>query len=287
MINTLDETTRGIKIKTTCSRCKSDDMSMGKNEFFLVCRSCGLCRNTMLSLRSTYALDMGRVVFEIPSINKKSYQRINYFNERIARLCNNEPFIDDLPWFIIENEALVNSDTYGDLRKKCTREDVAKILRSIRLPKHYQHLLRSRKFKKTNMCKERFFNKYMEKWKTIICRLTGIQSPRPSVDLCKLLRYLFLKLQTPFENIRHKPRCDKKTPNCDKKYGCLYNFINYDFLFAKLLQIIEFNFKGFKGVYYKFKPFLPMLGEKIRNNKLRPLLMKMIKPFGWKCPNNE
>ncbi len=266
-----------------CRRC-GRVLVMDRNDYYLVCTGCGLTKETALSLVSTYKINVSRNFTKVP-ICQRTYKRINYFNERLARLCNIEPHIQPIPWFIIKMESL-NTAKYGDLSVKCTREDVGKVLKSVNVPPHYQFILRSRKYRKNLMTNRRFFNKFMEKWKTIMVRLTGRKTPIPSTDLLNFLRFAFMKLQSRFEDVRHKKKCDKKTKNCDKIHGCLYNFVNYDFLIVKLLQIAELNF-GFKNVYNTFKDFLPMLSLTARKVKLRPVFKEMIRPFRWKCPDNE
>ena len=87
--------------------------------------------------------------------------------------------------------------------------------------------------------------KYLEKWVSIRWKLTGYGPGDPlnyekykkskayskSCELGRLTRLLevmFKGIQKPFQEIRHTKECDRKTPDCHKKFGCRHNLPHYN-----------------------------------------------------------
>jgi len=258
-----------------CDRCHS--RRIGPNKIGeIVCFECGMVSGP------TYQ-------DEVPGwflAYKRTYKRIFYFNERCARWTCTEPSIPLDIWSFIVFEAN-QEKKYGKLQQ-FKRGTVSKVLRSIKLPEKIIAKHKSKKFKCNPMTKKRFYDKYFEKWKTILERL-GVKTNCPSSELVLLLKELFPKSLIPFEIFRHKPNCTMKTGNtktCAKYFGCLSNFINYDFLFLKLIQIAEIKY-GHEGAYMKFKDDFTLVSKKIRDNKLRPLWKKICDYNQWPCPDYE
>lgn len=135
------------------------------------------------------------------------------------------------------------------------------------------------------MSKKRFYDKYSEKWKTIIWKLSGKMPILPSKKLVDMMKHLFAACQKPWDIFRHVSNCDKRH-NCDLYFDCWHNFINYDFIFRKLLQICELKF-GFKDVYDLHKQEFPNVSKKIRDEKLRPMFKKIANYNQWPCPDDE
>jgi len=135
------------------------------------------------------------------------------------------------------------------------------------------------------MSKKRFYDKYSEKWKTILWKLTGKRPILPSKELVDKMKFLFGSCQKPFEMFRHCPECDKRQ-KCDKYFDCWHNFINYDFVFRKLLQICELHF-GFKDVYNLYKDEFILVSKNVREKKLRPMFKKICTQNSWPCPDDE
>lgn len=258
-----------------------------------VCRVCHhhLCIDSRLPANELVCVKCGLVQESVnfspngPVIPRKYYQRRFYFSERMSRWCCTEPEIDELSWFIIKDEAYGNPQKYPNIRKKCRRQDVRKILKSIKLPKIFMHRLRSKKYKKNPMTNERFYNKFYEKWRSISWMLTRKKPALPSFLLVKKMIFMFDQMQHIFERIRHVDECDGSY-QCDKYYGCKHNFLNYDFIIRKLLQIAELKF-GWHGCFKRFKNDFPVTSKRIRNTQLRPFFKKMADELGWPCPDDE
>jgi len=134
-------------------------------------------------------------------------------------------------------------------------------------------------------CNHYYSSCFSEKWKTIRKNLTGEKPRIPSKELVDKLKWLFAACQKPFEMNRHAPECDKRS-KCDQYFDCWHNFINYDFIFRKLLQICELKF-GFRGVYDLYKEEFILVSKSIRDNKLRPMFKKICLYNEWPCPDNE
>jgi hypothetical protein len=107
----------------------------------------------------------------------------------------------------------------------------------------------------------------------------------PSMQLVMLMKELFMMTLTPFELHRHSPQCTR-IHNCTKYFGCLQNFVNYDFVFRKLLQVAELK-HGYEGCYDKFSNDFSLVSAKIRDTKLRPIFKKICEYNLWPCPDYE
>lgn len=251
-----------------CKRCNSSligDNGRGEN----VCYSCGRIFETQFE---------GEV--EFTSIGKKTYKRIFYFNERCSRWCCNEPKISKDVRRLIKEEA--RRPTYGS---EYNRSTISKILRNIKLTEKFQKKHQSKKFKRTLLTPKRFYDKYFEKWKSIRKMILKKELKIPPDGLVQRIKQLFVACQIPFELYRHAENCDGRY-QCDKYFPCWHNFINYDFTFRKLLQIAELKY-GWNGCYDRFKDEFPLVSEKIRDNKLRPMFLKIAVYNNWPCVNNE
>jgi hypothetical protein len=254
-----------------CKRCYSNRLGDSGNGD-IVCFSCGLVA--------------GRVFADSPEFEcfrAKTYKRVFYFNERCSRWLCSEPKICADAWNVIYKAAkkYIKRNTVNEF----TRRDVSKILRSVKLTNTFMEKHRSKKFKKTKMSKKRFYDKYSEKWKTIIWKLSGKMPILPSKKLVDMMKHLFAACQKPWDIFRHVSNCDKRH-NCDLYFDCWHNFINYDFIFRKLLQICELKF-GFKDVYDLHKQEFPNVSKKIRDEKLRPMFKKIANYNQWPCPDDE
>lgn len=81
---------------------------------------------------------------------------------------------------------------------------------------------------------------YIEKWLQIIQRITGIQPPQPGGQLLLMLDNLFVALQEPFRATRDPKR---------------KNFLNYNYVFCRLLQQIGCD---------SFCIFFPLIKSKVK-----------------------
>jgi hypothetical protein len=267
----------GPYFRNLCKRCFCNRLGdNGRGE--LTCFSCGLVQGTVFE--STPEWWEHRL---------KTYKRVFYFNERCSRWLCNEPSISEDSWTVINEAALLHKksaeiqspghfDTFD-------RGTICKILKSVRLTNEFMKRNQSKKFKKTLMTKKRFYDKYSEKWKSIIWRLTKKQPKIPPVGLVEHIKGLFAACQKPFEIHRHARDCDKRH-ECDKYFDCWHNFLNYDFIFRKLLQIAELKF-GWKGCYSFYKDEFLLVSKRVRDAKLRPLFLKICNYNAWPCPADE
>jgi hypothetical protein len=205
---------------------------------------------------------------------KNTYKRIFYINERCSRWSCTEPSIDPDIWVFIKTESS-KEHLYGKIAD-FRRATVSKILKSVKLPVAVIRKHKSKKFKMNNMTKKRFYDKYYEKWKTILERL-GKKVDIPSPQLIENVKFLFKKSLVPFEIFRHAEGCTK-IPNCGRYFGCQRNFINYDYMFRKLLQIAS---KNHPGCFEKFKDDFNLVSKKIREQKLRPIFHKICDYNRW------
>jgi len=255
-----------------CKRCLSNRLGDNLSGDF-VCFDCGLVQ--------------GLADFqdqpEFAYYREKTYKRIFYFNERCSRWMCNEPKIDPDAWRLIYTSA----KTFLEGRRggTITREDVNEILRLVEITPETARKMKSEKFKCTLMTKKRFYDKYSEKWKTIAWKLTGQRPVFPSKELVDKMKHLFLACQKPFSIYRHESGCDGRH-RCDHWFQCWHNFINYDFVFRKLLQICELKYE-FKNVYKLFKDDFILVSKTIRDNKLRPMFKKICECNQWPCPDDE
>jgi hypothetical protein len=258
-----------IYADNSCSRCKGGDIGdNGSGEY--VCYGCGLVLGPLFEGQITCAFTL-----------VKTYKRIFYFNERCSRWSCTEPAISQDIWEVIH--ATAREKRFSKLPMR--RDTVGQILRSVKLPGKILKKHRSKKYKKNPLTPKRFYDKYFEKWKTIIGKITGKPQPVPDPSLVRCIKHLFVGCQVPFELYRHVPECDGRQ-DCDKYYKCWHNFCNYDFTFRKLLQIAEIKF-GYKGCYAKWKDEFPLVSLKVRVKKLRPMFFKIANYNGWPCINDE
>lgn len=259
-----------IYTNATCKKCGGSFIGdNGRGEY--VCYECG---------RICGQLFEGEL--SLTDLGKATYKRIFYFNERLSRWVCSEPAIADDIWDLIFEEA--EKPEYGDIQR-IDRPEISKILRNVILTEEMMLKHQSKKFKKTLLTKKRFYDKYFEKWKTIKERLTGNTLKKPSDTLIKLMKQLFIACQIPFDKFKHASNCDGRH-KCDKYFDCWHNFINYDFTIRKLLQIAEIKF-GHNGCYNRFKDEFPLVSQKIRDKKLRPMFLKIASYNNWPCINNE
>ena len=101
---------------------------------------------------------------------------------------------------------------------------------------------------------------YIEKWLQIIQRLTGIAPPVPGPTLLMRLDECFLDLQRPFNTYKHDTR---------------KNFLNYNFVFTRLLQ--HLNCK-------QLCMFFPLIKSRQKLNSLDVLYKEMASNIGWATP---
>ncbi len=254
-----------------CFRCGDNRIGDSNINGEFVCYRCGLVCYYQLE----FAIPLGATAFF------KTYQRIFYFNERIKRWRCEEPSIPKDILYYIKYEA--SKPQYGG-RDSINRRTIGQILKSVNLPKCVRKQYQSKKFKQTLLTKKRFYDKYFEKWKTICCYLTGDETNIPDHAYTEYIRTLFISCQQPFELFKHKENCDGRH-NCYRTFGCWHNFINYDFIFRKLMQIAEIKYPQFAGNFEKFKDEFPLVSKKIRDSKLKPIWKSIVDYLDW--PNVE
>jgi hypothetical protein len=266
-----EEKGEGLYRNFNCNACGSNRIGDNlKGEY--VCFGCGRIMHTIL---------YGEM--DLSTLHLKTYKRIFYFNERCSRWECNEPIIHPTLWELIKTEA-GKTKKYPPFRR-FTRATVSKVLRNVKITPEMSTKFQSKKFKMTPLTSKRFYDKHYEKWKTIIWSLNKDTPKLPSNSLVSLLKRLFAEMQRPFELFRHDTACDGRM-YCDKYFDCWHNFMNYDFIFRKLLQIAEIQFHH-AHCYKDFKGEFPLVSARIRNTKLRPLFFKIARYNGWPCINDE
>lgn len=252
------------KPEESCKRCYSKLIVVCDHE--RVCSSCGL----VCGLYNPQ--EISRNFMFSPS----SYKRIFYFNERIARWGCNEPSIEPELLALILQES---KKSEYNVQNGCDRKTISKILRSIVLSEELQIKYGSCKFLKNPLSHKRFYDKYFEKWKSLRWYITGEDPIFPSPQLISRVNQLFIATQKPFELFRHANICDGRV-DCPKYFNCWHNFINYDFLMRKYLQICDVRY-GFNDSFETFKEEFPLVSARIRTEKLRPMWMKIAKHNSW------
>lgn len=259
-------------IEPKCKRvsCGSNQIIIDNGEY--VCRACGLVRGR--------TFDFDNAITQVGG-DSNSYKRRFYFNERCTRWTLAEPKIHPEIWELVRKEAS-NAERYPDIRTKCNRATISKILRNVNITPQMAERFKSRKFKRQQLTKKRFYDKYFEKWKTIRWKLTGVPPVVPSFALVNQIKALFKACQEPFEKFRHHHKCDGRV-RCEKYFKCWHNFVNYDYTFRIFLQICERD-HGFKGAYELFKEEFILASPKIIKKKLRPMMTKFCEYNGWVMP---
>jgi hypothetical protein len=104
---------------------------------------------------------------------------------------------------------------------------------------------------------------YIEKWLQIIERCTGVLPPCPGPIVLERLDTLFLELQRPF---------------VDKKIDGRRNFLNYNYVFCRLFQIMGCT---------KFCMFFPLIRSKAKLKTLDDMWHAMASSVGWLVPPLE
>jgi hypothetical protein len=99
--------------------------------------------------------------------------------------------------------------------------------------------------------------KYIEKWLQIIARVTGAEPPQLSARVCMQLDLMFISLQLPF--LSHKPSTRK-------------NFLNYNYVFNRLLQKLDLH---------EFCTFFPLIKSKSKLHALDMVWKDMCLQLGW------
>ena len=104
---------------------------------------------------------------------------------------------------------------------------------------------------------------YIEKWLQIIERCTGIYPPCPGPTILERLDQQFTELQMPFLNSKPTSR---------------RNFLNYNYVFCRLLQRMNCT---------TFCMFFPLIRSKHKLRLLDETWEKMTKLIGWSSPPLE
>ena len=98
---------------------------------------------------------------------------------------------------------------------------------------------------------------YIEKWLQIIERCTGIYPPCPGPIILERLDQQFIELEKPF--LQTKPNARR-------------NFLNYNYVFCRLLQRMGCT---------KFCMFFPLIRSKLKLRALDETWFKMVEILGW------
>lgn len=98
---------------------------------------------------------------------------------------------------------------------------------------------------------------YIEKWLQIIARCTSVRPPCPGPVLLQRLDALFIEMQRPFDASKAEGR---------------RNFLNYNYVFCRLLQHMNCT---------KFCMFFPLIRSKPKLRALDETWLKMVQSIGW------
>ena len=98
---------------------------------------------------------------------------------------------------------------------------------------------------------------YIEKWLQIIYRITGVAPPCPGTGMLKQLDALFDELQRPFDAHRADGR---------------KNFLNYNYVFCRLLQMMECS---------RYCMFFPLIKSKLKLKALDDMWSAMADGVSW------
>jgi hypothetical protein len=101
---------------------------------------------------------------------------------------------------------------------------------------------------------------YIEKWLQIIERCTGVQPPCPGPHILIQLDSIFHEMQRPFDACKAYDRS---------------NFLNYNFVFCRILQQMQCT---------KFCMFFPLIRSKPKLRALDDTWTKMAMSLGWQVP---
>jgi len=147
------------------------------------------------------------------------YKRSTYFNERLTQWCQVEPRINDDDMTTIDSYCTAR---WGE-KHVLTKEELRDVLWDIDLTKQRLNAY----------YKPYFVKKYLEKYLTIRCWVSegveskGAQLPQPQREaLFYVLSTLFARLQEPF---------DVMAKVCWNRHS----FVNYNFIFRRLLDLID------------------------------------------------
>ena len=99
---------------------------------------------------------------------------------------------------------------------------------------------------------------YIEKWLQIIHRLTGMRPPVPGPCMLVHIDNMFMELQAPFDRMIDR--------------GTRKNFLNYNYVFCRLLQMTDCN---------NFCMFFPLIKSKQKLKALDSLWSDICKQLNW------
>lgn len=207
-----------------CQHCGSTRLERCTNEganvpYYSSCESCGVVQESGFGFGDT---DYYRAVRPV-----SNYRRIHHWHERISQLCLLESQIPD-DQFLQIAEKLCDG-TYQYINKDVIRT----VLRSLDM------------------------QLYIEKWLSIVHRVTGVSPPRPGPTLLIQLDRLFQDLQRPFVQYRTEGR---------------KNFLNYNFVFTRLFQHLNCP---------QFGMFFPLIKSKQKMRQLDETWTQMVSSIGW------
>tara|TARA_Y100000766_G_scaffold172685_1_gene148223 strand:- start:5017 stop:6054 length:1038 start_codon:yes stop_codon:yes gene_type:complete len=190
-----------------------------RQDYYSCCDNCGAVQTSGYGQSSAVYWDKRGPI--------SNYRRIHHWHERISQLCLLESPIPDDEFARIAERLLDGSHTV------LNKDVIRGVLRSLNM------------------------QLYIEKWLSIIFRLTGIEPARPGPVLLLQLDSMFQDLQRPFDAHR----------NAGRK-----NFLNYNYCFARLFQKLECT---------QFSMFFPLIKSRQKLRALDEMWGKMAESLGW------
>lgn len=209
----------------TCEQCGGTHLARvgnsGSNvEYYSCCNHCGAVQS------SGYGKSASDYWVRRSSSN---YRRIHHWHERISQLCLLESPIPDEHLLQIAERLLDGTHAVID---KCV---IRGVLRSLNM------------------------QLYIEKWLSIVWRITGIMPPRPGPVLLMQLDSMFQELQQPFAAQRPEGR---------------KNFLNYNYVLCRLFQKLKCP---------QFSMFFPTIKSKQKLAILDDTWNAMVSSVGWEA----
>ena len=207
----------------TCEHCGCTHLARVGNEgsnvaFYSSCDACGAVQSS----------GYGKSAADYWTRRKSSnYRRIHHWHERISQLCLLESAIPDEHLLQIAERLLDGTHAVVD---KCV---IRGVLRSLNM------------------------QLYIEKWLSIVWRITGIMPPRPGPVLLMQLDNMFQELQQPFSAQRPEGR---------------KNFLNYNYVLCRLFQKLDCT---------QFSMFFPTIKSKQKLAILDDTWNAMVGSVGW------
>jgi hypothetical protein len=233
----------------------------------MVCVGCGL-----VLADDAYRIDVSTPAHgQTVSWHKaSSYKYIFHWNERMAQLNCTDPDIPEAFWVCI----LRGWTMYGYQWRggRLNKNRIRKLLELVDSSPWCKNHLKKLGPKKANISLKK---KYLERWVTIIYRLTGIRPPPMTSEFIVEMEKRLFMLCYHFQFVRHAEECDGNGWKCHHKYACRHNLPNYNFMMRQFILDIYHSDKVKWAWIKKYLRYLPTLKTESRKRKLIEIWNKL------------